>query len=210
MSTKSLFTGLLFSAMFVTSCGPTIYKSVDLEGSKNKVKIVGVLPFVVSIDSRRLPKGVTAETLKESQQKTGYDMQNASYTWFLQRQEKYTVTFQDVDRTNALLKKANITYDNISLEDKGEICKLLGVDAVISGKAPLSKPMSEGGAIAMTFLVGFGGATNKTSVTLVIHDTKSSLLWKYDYEESGGIGSNSESLTKGLMKNASKKFPYKG
>lgn len=209
MSTKSLFTGLLFSAMFV-SCGPTIYKSADLEGSKNKVKIVGVLPFVVSIDSRRLPKGVTVETLKESQQKTGYDMQNASYTWFLQRQEKYTVTFQDVDRTNALLKKANITYDNISLEDKGEICKLLGVDAVISGKATLSKPMSEGGAIAMTFLVGFGGATNKTSVTLVIHDTKSSLLWKYDYEESGGIGSNSESLTKGLMKNASKKFPYKG
>lgn len=81
---------------------------------------------------------------------------------------------------------------------------------MISGKATLSKPMSEGGAIAMTFLVGFGGATNKTSVTLVMHDTKSRLLWKYDYEESGGIGSNSESLTKGLMKNASKKFPYKG
>ena len=206
---SKLCIAVLFTATLLSSCGPTIYKSAELEGSKRQVRTVAILPFLVSIDSRRLPKGITIETLKESQQKTGYDIQNASYTWFLQRQNHYTVTFQDVDKTNALLKKANITYDSISLQDKGEICKLLGVDAVISGKAILSKPMSEGGAIALTVLVGFGGATNKTSVALSIHNTKSDLLWKYDYDESGGIGSNSERLTKALMKNASKKFPYK-
>jgi hypothetical protein len=204
-----LFFAVLLAASVFSSCGPTIYKSNNFEGSRNTMKVVAILPFLVSIDSKRLPKGVTIETLKESQQKTGYDMQNVAYTWLLQRQNEYTTTFQDVDRTNALLKKANITYDSITLQDKGELCKMLGVDGVISGKASLSKPMSEGAAVTMTLLVGAGGSTNKTTATLSIHDSKSNLLWKYDYSENGGLGSSSEGLTKALMKNASKKFPYK-
>jgi hypothetical protein len=155
------------------------------------------------------PKGITIETLKESEQKTGYEMQNDAYTWLLQRSNEYTVTIQDVDRTNALLKKASITYDSLTLQDRGDLCKLLGVDATITGKASLSKPMSEGSAVALTLLVGAGGTTNKTTATLAIHDSKSNLLWKYDYTENGGLGSSSESLTKALMKNASKNFPYK-
>lgn len=115
------------------------------------------MPFDVSIDTKRLPKGTTIETLKESEQKTGYDIQSKAYSWFLQRNKDYTVTFQDVDRTNALLKKANISYDDIALQDKAELCKLLGVDGIISGKATMSKPMSEGGAIATAVLLGWGG-----------------------------------------------------
>lgn len=79
MKSKIVIAVLLISVLF-SACGPTIYKSNDLEGSKNKVKTVAVLPFLVSIDGKRLPKGITIETLKESQQKTGYDLQNASYT----------------------------------------------------------------------------------------------------------------------------------
>ena len=173
------------------------------------VHILAILPFNVSIDSKRLPKGTTIETLKESQEKTGYDIQNNSYTWFLQRLKEYTITFQDVDKTNALLKKSNITFDNIALQDKGELCKLLGVDGVISGKATMSKPMSEGAAVAVGLLIGAWGSTNHTTATLTIHDVSGGLLWKYDYNASGSVGSSAESLTTALMKNASKKFPYK-
>ncbi len=192
-----------------TACGPTIYKSANFDNSKAKIKTLAILPFNVSIDSKRLPKGTTIETLKESQQKTGYDIQSNSYTWFLQRQKDYSITFQDIDKTNALLNKANITFDNIALQDKGELCKLLGVDGIISGKAIMSKPMSEGAAVAVGLLIGAWGSTNKTSTSLTIHDDTGSLLWKYDYDASGSVGSSAESLTKALMKNASKKFPYK-
>lgn len=198
-----------FLLVLFASCGPTIYKAANFDDSKDKIKTLAILPFDVSIDAKRLPKGTTVETLKESQEKTGYDIQSNAYTWFLQRQKDYTVTFQDIDKTNALLKKANITYDNIALQDKGELCKLLNVDGIISGKATMSKPMSEGAAVAIGLLAGAWGSTNKTTTSLTIHDTKGSLLWKYDYEASGSVGSSSESLTKALMKNASKKFPYK-
>jgi len=204
---------LLFSlsciVIVLNSCGPTIYKSSNFESSRSTIKVIAILPFLISIDSKRLPKGTTMATLKESEEKTGYDMQNSAYTWFLQRQNQYTVTFQDADKTNALLKKANIIYENITLQDKGELCRLLGVDGIISGKATLSKPMSEGAAVTMIILVGWGGATNKTMTSLSIHDTKSNLLWKYDYEANGGIGSSPGNLTKALMKNASRKFPYR-
>lgn len=194
--------------IFLAGCGPTIYKSQDFDNSKQTVKKVAILPFSVTIDTKRLPKGITVETLRESEQKTGYDVQNNVYTWFLKRNSTYTVEFQDVDKTNAILKTANINYDNIIMKEKGELCKLLNVDAVISGKFILSKPMSEGAAVVLIVLVGVSGATNKADVTLTIHDTESKLLWKFDHEVSGSLGSSSSNVTKALMQKSSKKFPY--
>lgn len=202
------FTTLIL-LVILSSCGPTIYKANNFDNSRTSIKKLAILPFSVAIDGKRLPKGVTIETLKESQEKTGYGIQSNAYTWLLQRQEKYTVSFQDVDRTNAILKKENISFENIALQDKGELCKLLGVDGIISGKATMSRPMSEGAAVAVGILVGAWGATNKTATSLTIHDGTGSLLWKYDYDASGSVGSSTENLTKALMKNASKKFPYK-
>jgi len=200
----------LIIATAITGCGPTIYKSTSFDSEKNKVKTIAILPFNTTIDSKRLPKGVTIETLKESQEKTGYDVQSNVYSAFLHRSNEYTVQFQDIDKTNSLLKKANISYEDIFLKDKAEICSLLGVDAVISGRITMSKPMSEGAAVAVGLLVGAWGATNKTDVALTIHQNKGDLVWKYDYAASGSVGSSAESLAKGLMKNVSKKFPYKG
>ena len=202
-------TFLFLMVVMLTACGPTIYKANNLESSKQTVKTLAILPFEVSIDGKRLPKGTTPETLNEMLQKTGYDIQNNAYTWFLQRQKQYSITFQDVDKTNVLLRKANLSYGDISLQDKAELCKILNVDAVISGKAVMSRPMSEGAAVALGVLVGSWGSTNRTTTSLAIHDTASNLLWKYDHEASGSIGSSAESLSRDLLKNASKKFPYK-
>ncbi len=202
-------TSVIFFIYLFASCGPTIYKASNLNSSKQIVKTLAILPFDITIDTKRLPKGITLETIKESQQKTGYDMQSHAYSWFLKRQDDYTVTFQDIDKTNTLLKKANIAYDSLFLQDKGELCKLLQVDGVISGKATLSKPMSEGAAVTMGLLIGAWGSTNKTTTSLTIHDPYGGLLWKYDYQASGSIGSSSDNLTNALMRNASRKFPYK-
>lgn len=70
--------------------------------------------------------------------------------------------------------------------------------------------MSEGAAIAVGILVGAWGATNKTDVSMTIHDKKDSkLLWKYDYLAQGSVGSSPEQLARALMRNVSKRFPYK-
>ena len=133
------------------------------------------------------------------------------YSWFLRRSDKYhyTVKFQDISKTNALLKQANINYTDLRTKSKEELAKLLGVDATISSSVRMDKPMSEGAAIAVGLLVGAWGSTNNVTTSINIHEgTKGDLMWKYDYQASGSVGSSTESLVNGLMRNASKKFPY--
>jgi hypothetical protein len=176
MRIKLLLAGV--SVLILSSCGPKIYKFGNLENSRNNIKTVAILPFFVSFKGKRLPKGVTIETRKKSEERRGYNMQCAAYTWLLKRQRGYTAGFQDVDQTNVLLEKANIPCDSLSQMDKGELCRLLNVDAVISGKAISSKPMSEGVSISMILVLGnAGGTTNKTVVTLSIHNSHNDLLW---------------------------------
>jgi len=73
------------------------------------------------------------------------------YGWFLRKADKYhyTVTFQDINKTNALLKKANIRYEDLGSTDRGAMAKALGVDAVIQDNIRMEKPMSDGAAVAL-------------------------------------------------------------
>lgn len=207
---KLLLTSLF--AFLLLSCGPKIYKSSEFDSAFAKHKTVAILPAEVTSKLRpNEAKKVTAAQIEEQNEKTGYDIQDKMYSWFLRRSEKfkYTVTFQDVSRTNALLKKAGVDYKNLAAKDKVEIAQILGVDAVIQNRSSMDKPMSEGAAVALGLLVGVWGNTNNVQTTINIHDGKSgNLLWKYDYSASGTVGSSTTKLVDALMRNASKKFPY--
>jgi hypothetical protein len=208
---KAVALNLLLTVLFV-SCGPKIYKSSEFDTAFAKHKIVAILPAEVTTQLRpNEAKKVTPEQIQQMTEKTGYDIQDKMYSWLLRRSEKYhyTVKFQDVTRTNALLKSAGIGYADLQTKDRAELAKILQVDAVMQDKARMDKPMSEGAAVAVGLLVGAWGATNKVETTINIHDGKSgNLLWKYDYEASGTVGSSSTKLVDALMRNASKKFPY--
>ena len=105
------------------------------------------------------------------------------------------------------LRKAGYFDDNPM--SPNEICEALGVDGVITSNYSLSKPMSEGGAVALGLLVGVSGSTNNTTVTLEIHDKETKkLLWNYNHKVSGSVGSSPAQLVDNLMRNASKKMPY--
>jgi hypothetical protein len=212
-STMKRIIGLvILLTIFFLSCGPKIYKSAEFDSAFARHKIVAILPAEVTTQLRpNQAKKVTVDQIREMTEKTGYDIQDKMYSWLLRRSGKfhYTVSFQDVSRTNALLKNAGISYEDLQTKDRAELAKLLDVDAVMQDKARMDKPMSEGAAVAIGLLVGAWGATNKVETTINIHDGKSgNLLWKYDYEASGSVGSSSTKLVDGLMRNASKKFPY--
>ena len=208
---KALALNLLLTVLLV-SCGPKIYKSSEFDTAFAKHKIVAILPAEVTTQLRpNEARKVSAEQIQDMTEKTGYDIQDKMYSWLLRRSEKYhyTVKFQDITRTNALLKNAGVGYRDLQTKDRAELAKILQVDAVMQDKARMDKPMSEGAAVAVGLLVGAWGATNKVETTINIHDGKSgNLLWKYDYEASGSVGSSSTKLVDALMRNASKKFPY--
>lgn len=209
---KSQFFLILLLSIAFASCGPKIYKSADFDAALGKHRTVAILPADVTTQLRpNQAKKMTQEQIDDLSQKTGYDIQDKMYSWFLRRSGKfnYTVTFQDVNKTNALLKQAGIAYKDLASKDRSEIAKILGVDAVLQNRSRMEKPMSEGAAVAVGLLVGAWGSTNKVETTINIHDGRTSnLLWKYDYEASGSVGSSTTKLVDALMRNASKKFPY--
>jgi len=196
----------------LVSCGPKIYKSSEFGDALARHKTVAILPAEVTMQLRpNQTKNSTQQQLNDMAMKTGYDIQEKMYGWFLRRGDKfnYTVTFQDVTRTNARLKEAGISYADLKTTDRARLAEVLGVDAVMQDRANMEKPMSEGAAVAVGLLVGAWGSTNKVETTINIHDGRSgSLLWKYDYEASGSIGSSTTRLVDALMRNATKKFPY--
>jgi hypothetical protein len=208
---KKISQALLITFLFA-SCGPKIYKSADFDTALGKHKTVAILPADVTTQLRpNQAKKLSEEQIADLSTKTGYDIQDKMYSWFLRRSGKfnYTVTFQDVTKTNSLLKQAGIEYKDLATKDRSEIAKILGVDAVLQNRSRMEKPMSEGAAVAVGLLVGAWGSTNKVETTINIHDGKTSnLLWKYDYEASGSVGSSTTKLVDALMRNASKKFPY--
>lgn len=202
---------VLLSFVF-TSCGPKIYKSDEFSSVAATHKNVAIIPAIVSIQLRpNQAKKITLDDIKKSEQSTGYSVQEKMYGWFLRRDDKmnYTVKFQDVSKTNSILKKENIQYEDLRNMSKKELADLLGVDAVISTNIDMEKPMSEGAAVAVGVLVGVWGSTNKANITINIHEHNAgNLIWKYDYQASGSVFSSTDQLVNTLMRNASRKFPY--
>jgi hypothetical protein len=212
MNMKKSLSPFIALVILLSGCGPTIYKAQDFDTRTAGHKTVAILPAEVSIQLRpNEMKNTTYEQLSESEHKTGEAIQDKMYSWFLKRSGKfkYTVSFQDISRTNALLLQAGLRYSDLNRKTKDELARILGVDAVISTRASMRKPMSEGAALAIGILVGSWGSTNEVQTSITIYEAKKGdLVWKYDYNASGSVGSNPDRLVDALMRNASKKFPY--
>lgn len=211
LRTLSLVAALALS-LLVTACGPKIYMAQDFQAYAPKHKVVAILPASVSIGLRpNQAKNTSAEQMRQMQIQSALDYQSRIYAWLLRRnlQQHYTVDFQDVALTNSMLRKANISDDDMRTQSPQDLAKMLGVDAVLTTSVQTSKPMSDGAAVAVGVLVGAWGATNQANITVNINDGASGkLLWKYNFLASGSVGSSPENMVNALMRNASRKFPY--
>lgn len=209
---KKIFFPALLMLVGLMSCGPSIYKTTNFQEVAKNHKTVAILPAAVTIQMRpNQAKKTSPEMLEKNEEATAMALQEKMYSWFLRRSGKYhfTVAFQDVSETNALVKKAGISYKELQTMSKSELARLLGVDAVISASLRTEKPMNEGVAVAVGLVFGVWGSTNNAFTTINIHEgAKGNLMWKYDYQASGSVGSSPENLVNALMRNASKKFPY--
>jgi hypothetical protein len=175
-------------------------------------KTIAILPFTVTIDTNRLPKNTTIEMVKASQKDEALEFQKQLYSRFLQRAQggEYTIGFQDVDQTNALLLKAGVNPDSLLGHTKDEIAKVLGVDALVSGTVHQSQPTSTGAAVAQTLLIGFSGSTQRVDINMSLHNgTDGALLWSYDHTDKGGLANSVEAMTKSLLKKVAGNFPYR-
>ncbi|MEO6690784.1 MAG: hypothetical protein ABIO44_00450 [Saprospiraceae bacterium] len=68
---QSFLLGYLLMGIFLTSCGPTLYLDPGFQSIRKTQKSLAILPFKSSIEGGKLPKGMTKETLIESNMQTG-------------------------------------------------------------------------------------------------------------------------------------------
>lgn len=187
-------------------------KIYEAPGLKEKIaahQTVAILPFDFTIRYKRLPKNVTEEMIAEQQRQDARNIQASMYTFLLRKIGDYAVSFQDVARTNALLNKLDISTDNIGSFTKDELCRILEVDAVISGSVLTDRPLSESAAIAIGVVTGLWLNDKETDTVITLHNgTDGELLWRFDRTVAGNSFNTTDQLVNIIMRQVARNFPY--
>lgn len=201
------FTNVLFAQFFEGS--KQVFESPKLKESVAMHKTVAILPYTATISYKRMPKDFNAEANKADEQKLALQMQQGMYTYMLRKSKDFSVAFQDVERTNALLKSKGI-YDKISELTQDSICKILGVDAVIKCTYAYERTGSEAGAIAKTILFGAGtGKTGTGSLVMQIYNgSDGQLLWRFYKEMNEDVLGSANQVMERMMRKVGRNFPY--
>lgn len=195
---------IVLATILFSSCAKIFY-SPDASTLAHSQKTIAIIPPTVSIAAN---KKIDAESMKEQQKTESINFQKEMYSWMLKRKMQGNISqeIQELETTNAKLKKAVYPENPLTT---AEICEVLGVDGIMTSNYGLSKPMSDGAAVAVALIFGAWGATNEVHVSLSISDCNNKkLIWNYDHKFSGSMGSSPSRLVDGLMRQASKKMPY--
>lgn len=202
------FLSFVSSAQFNIESRKNVYSNPNLKNFISTQKSVAIVPFKATISYKHIPKNYNIEENAMEEKRLGQNMQLGMFTYLLGKSEKYSVSFQDVERTNALLKQAGI-FEKIDDILPDSLCKLLKVDAVIRCNYSYEKKGSEGGAIVSAVLLGGLSSTGSGGLTMQINDkVNGDLIWRFYKEMNETIGSNANEVMERMMRKVSRNFPY--
>ena len=111
---EKLFLLFLFISIGVASFSQeTEYKIDYLHDTIKTHKTVAILPFNISISYQGFPRN-TNDFINTSQEvRLGDYLQSEMFTYLSQRNSNYSVTFQNINTTNTLLRKANLIFKEV-------------------------------------------------------------------------------------------------
>lgn len=186
-----------------------IFESPKMAVEIAKHQTVAIVPFNTKITYRKQPKNFNAEANRDQEVTMSKSIQNSLYTFLLRKADDYSVSFQDVNKTNILLKKAGMS-DKPDEYTQDEIAKALGVDAILGGSFQTEQTKSEGAAIASAIVFGgLGGKTGTGSLTLTIYNgSDGELLYRFFKTMDDNLTTSTDDLIERMMRKVSRQFPY--
>ncbi|MEO1009993.1 MAG: hypothetical protein AAFX53_01730 [Bacteroidota bacterium] len=185
-----------------------IYESDKFDALSDDHEVLAIIPFLTNLD---LKENLSKKELRKLEEKEGYAVQNALETYFSKRKKrkKFSVEFQNIKNTNALLAQNKITYENIDVYTAKQLSGLLNVDGIISGNLNLNILLSKGIPQGFSIIDYFLGDANYGRIGVKISDGDTGkLLWKYEKQINKKSGKNTNDLIDQMMKLAARKFPY--
>lgn len=186
-----------------------IFESPNLKEVISTHKTVAILPFKSTISYKRLPKNFDPSTNAAEEKKSSLSLQSGLYTYLLRKSSDYSVSVQDPERTNVLLKQ-NGSFDNLETLTPDALAKILGVDAVIKCTYAYEKTGSEAGAIVKSLLIGFGtGKVATSDLTMNIYNAgNGDLLWRFYKQMNEDVMSSPQAMMEHMMRKVGRNFPY--
>lgn len=125
---------LLLLAIFVASCGVNKFESEEFKTRTANHKTVAVLPPVVQYTNPKTGSIIIDKDKTQQIQSESFSLQKHLYQKLLNQKtikNPITINFQDIVRTNDILKKNKIDPQTLLEKTPEELAKLLGVDAVM-------------------------------------------------------------------------------
>ena len=202
---------LLFVGIQQSIAQKKIYVSDQFEELSKDHKTVAILPFQTKLNLKTENEHYTKAQLKALEQHEGIAVQEALESYFLSRKakKKLKINFQDINTTNRILKKAGITSENIDIYTPQELCKVLKVEAIISGSLTSRLLLSKEVDTSFDFITFIKGKSDYGKIIIKLSDMHSGkLLWRYEKTINRKSGKNTSAIIKKMMRIASRKFPY--
>ncbi|QNF34878.1 hypothetical protein HUW51_19910 [Adhaeribacter swui] len=194
---------------FVSEGSKQIFSSPHLPQQIRKHHAVAILPVTAKVNYAKPPKGFNRQAHFMLEVELGNNVQQRLYTFLVRKAKLYTVTFQNVEQTNAILQKAGM-YDHLKDFSPAEIAQVLGVDAVLTGQFELdqNQPNLEAGTTAVT-LKDIPGNSALGTLTLMLHSgTTGELLWRFFKIMDDDFTSANPEIIQRLMRKVSRNLPY--
>jgi hypothetical protein len=141
--------------------------------------------------------------------KAGQAIREAIYYELAERRDQYTTSIQDIAETDRLIHQAGVSDSAAALLPAGELCKMLGVDAVMRGSVTKYKKHGAAAQIVTAALFGFAKGSDVKADVAIYDGGDGQLIYQHNIEKAGGLFSSPDGLRNSVGKTVAKAFPYK-
>lgn len=217
--------------LFAVACaGPKYFTAPDFAQKAANHKLVAVLPFQMIMTGKK-PEKLTDDDIAKIEEGESRAFQMSLYNNILRnhttKKGTITIEIQPYEKTNQLFKEKGIDLRKSWEADPQELCKILGVDAVVKTRVQKTRYMSDLAAYGIdlgyailsgisweaTVLVGAIVGPPKTNdidaQCSLFNGADGSLLWKDMYKTSASWNAPANDVIEGLTNTFGYHFPYR-
>jgi len=141
--------------------------------------------------------------------KAGAAIREAIYFELTRRQDQYTVTIQDIARTDKLVHDAGLTDSAAARLPGPDLARILQVDAVMRGSVTRFHKSGAGGQVVTALLFGFAKGSEVKADVAIYDGTDGQMIWQHNIDKAGGFLSSPDALRNKVGGAVAKKFPYR-
>ena len=142
--------------------------------------------------------------------RAGEILRQEIYYEMVRHRDEFTVEIQDISETDKILSRHNLSEEEAARLPGGDLCRFLGVDAVVKGSVLkyLNRSVLEQAAEKAVFDTVTTGSEIKAKLS--IYDaTDGELVWQQDFEQKGEKSSTVDVLRENVAWSVSRSFPYR-